>query len=91
MTAMRHLFVGTLLVAAAVGSAAAEPAETIETIVVTAKPVRVSLPAIPKVLPASTVEVAAPMPTDMPEAEIDYHMLRIAVSPEESAAEHVRT
>ena len=71
MKALRTFTVGALLVAAAVATAVAE--ERIETITVTAKPVRTSLPAVQKVLPAP-VEHVAPMPTDMPEAEIDYHL-----------------
>jgi len=72
MSTLRMLTIGTLLAAAAVASAAAD--ERIETITVTARPVRATLPVVEKLAPTATVEVTAPMPTDMPEAEIDYHM-----------------
>lgn len=72
MKILKVLTVGAVLVAAAVAAAAGE--ERIETIVVTAKPVRAAVPVVEKVTPAAEIEVAAPVPTDMPEAEIDFHM-----------------
>lgn len=91
MHALRNVMVGSLLLAAATAVATAGEAP-IETIVVTAKWLArpESSPTVEKVLPVSAVEIAVPMPTDMPEAEIDYHMLRISLSPESSAAERAK-
>ena len=72
MKALRTLTACALLAAAAVATAVAE--ERIETITVTAKPIRASVPTVEKVPPAPVERVAVPMPTDMPEADIDYHM-----------------
>lgn len=71
MKSLRTLTVGALLAAAAVATTVAE--ERIETITVTAKPLRSSV-LVEKVPPAPVERVAVPMPTDMPEADIDYHM-----------------
>ena len=80
MRSLRTVIVGALGVAAVVATAMADEAR-IDTIVVTAKPVRPFVTEIEKVLPPNTVELSSPMPTDMPEAEVDYHMLLISVSP----------
>ena len=77
MRTLRNLIVGTLLAAAAVATVAAEEAR-IETFIVTAKPAGSSLPAVEKVSPPTAVDFASPMPTDMPEAEVDYHMQRLS-------------
>jgi hypothetical protein len=82
MNVLRNLTVGALLAAAAVATATAE--ERIEIITVTANP-RTSLPVVEKVAPVPTANVVAPMPTDMPEAEIDYHMQLIGESPAPAA------
>jgi hypothetical protein len=76
-----------LLVAAVLATASADEAR-IETVVVTAKPIRASVStfAVGKMSPpASIIEIVAPMPTDMPEAEVDYHLPLIGVAPVASA------
>jgi hypothetical protein len=71
--------VGTTAVAAA-----DEPGVT--TITITAKRPPTHATTAERVPPASTVEILTPMPTDMPEAEIDYHMPLIGVAPASAAA-----
>jgi hypothetical protein len=83
MRTLRNLTVGTLLAAAAVATAAEEG--RIETIIVTGNPARSYVSEIEKVAPTTIVEAASPMPTDMPEAEIDLHMLQISIAPASSA------
>ena len=61
-----------ILIAAATTAAAEEPA--LATITITAKPPHASVPTAERVPPKSTVEIVAPLPTDMPEAELDYHV-----------------
>lgn len=78
MKTLQTLLVG-ILVAAAAAAVAQEPG--LDTFTVTAKRPHSSATHAERVPPQSTVEIVAPMPTDMPEAEIDYHMLPIGVPP----------
>jgi hypothetical protein len=71
---MRLLAIGALLICATVATAAEAP---IETIVVIAKPKQLTLSAIDRQVLSVPVELASPMPTDMPEAEVDFHMSQI--------------
>ena len=66
-----------LAVGATAGAAAAD--QSIETITVTAK--RLHVPAVERVPPRTPVEITVTLPTDMPEAEIDYHLAPIATLP----------
>ena len=78
MKTLQTLLVG-ILVAAATTAAAAEP--SVATITITAKRPHANVTTAARVPPQSTVEIVSPLPTDMPEAEIDYHMPLSGVSP----------
>jgi hypothetical protein len=79
MRTLQTLLVGLLIAAATTAAAAAEE-PTLATITVTAKPPHASVPTAERVPPKSTVEIVAPLPTDMPEAELDYHPAPIVSS-----------
>jgi hypothetical protein len=79
MNTLRMLTVGMLLAAAASAAAAGEE-PSIETITITAKR-HTALPATAHEPPRTAVEIAVFLPTDMPEAEIDYHLTPIGASP----------
>ena len=80
MKTLRTLLVGILLAAGTAAVAAAnEPSVT--TITVTARRPPAGVTTDTRVPPASTVEIVTPMPTDMPEVDIDFHMPTIAVAP----------
>lgn len=74
-----HMFTVAMLFAATATAGAAAGDQNIPTITVTAK--RLHLPAVERVPPRTPVEVTVTMPTDMPEAEIDYHLAPIATRP----------
>ena len=79
MKTLRMLTIGLMLAAAAsVGTAAEE--QNVPTITVMAKR---HAPVVERVPPKSIVEATIVMPTDMPEADIDFH-----VSPVGPALEH---
>ena len=80
MNTLRMLTTGMLLAAtAAVAMAAEEPSVTtaVTTVMVTAKR-HVTVPAEP---PREAVQLPFVMPTDMPEAEIDYHLTPVTSPP----------
>jgi hypothetical protein len=77
MQTLQMLTFAMLFAATATAGAAAED-QTIPTITVTAKR---HVPAAERVPPATPVEITVTMPTDMPEAEIDYHLAPIATLP----------
>jgi len=77
MKTLRMFTVAMLFAVAAAAATAAED-QSIATITVTAK--RPHAPAVERVPPRTPVEIV-PMPTDMPEAEIDYHLAPIATLP----------
>jgi hypothetical protein len=79
MKTLRMLTAGVLLaVAAATAIAAEEP--TVPTITVTAKR-HVAPPATEGLPPREAVQIPQVLPTDMPEAEIDYHLLPVGAPP----------
>jgi hypothetical protein len=80
MKTLPTLIVAMFLGATAAAAAAAEQA-TLETITITAKRPHSSLTTVDRVPPQATLEIVAPLPTDMPEAEIDYHMTLVGASP----------
>jgi hypothetical protein len=77
MRTLQTLLFGVLVAAATSTVAAAEQAN-VTTITITAKRPHAGHTTDARVPPESRVEIVAPMPTDMPEAEIDYHMPPIA-------------
>ncbi|HEX7236692.1 MAG TPA: hypothetical protein VF405_07000 [Gammaproteobacteria bacterium] len=77
MNTLRMVTAGLLLAATAAAANAAED-QTIPTVTVTAKR-HVSAPATEA--PRADVEITVIMPTDMPEAEIDYHLPLVAAPP----------
>ena len=81
MRTLQTLLVGILVAAAATTAAAAADEPSVATITITAKRPHASVPIAERVPPPSTVEIVAPLPTDMPEAELDYHVAPIVVSP----------
>ena len=74
-----HMFTVAMLFAAAATAGTAAEDQSIPTITVTAK--RPHAPAVERVPPRTPVEITVPMPTDMPEAEIDYHLAPIGALP----------
>jgi hypothetical protein len=81
MDTLRILTAGMLLAAtAAVAMAAEEPSVT--TVMVTAKR-HVTVPAQP---PREAVRIPVIMPTDMPEAEIDFHLTPVTSPPAPAVA-----
>ena len=80
------LIVGMLLGAATIAAAATEE-PGLETITVTAK--RHSGLTVERLPPQSAVEITAPLPTDMPEAEFDQHMAPIGTFRRGHSARHV--
>ena len=77
MKTLQMFTLATLFAAAATASAAAED-QNIPTITVTAKR---HVPAVERVAPRTPVEIVVTLPTDMPEAQIDYHLAPIATPP----------
>jgi hypothetical protein len=74
MKTLQTLTVGILFaVGATAATAADEP--SIPTIAVT--PQRPHAPDVERIPPRTPVEIAVTLPTDMPEAEIDYHLTPI--------------
>jgi hypothetical protein len=77
MNTLRILTAGMLLAAAAATATAAEE-PSVDTVVVTAKRL-VSVPATEA--PRDAVQVSVVLPTDMPEAEIDFHLTPVTPPP----------
>ncbi len=85
MNTLRTLTVGMLLAAAATVATAAD--ETgVPTITVTAKR-HATGPTVEHVPPQAGVAITVIMPTDMPEAEIDFHLSPIGAVPPAPAVE----
>ena len=76
MNTLRMLTAGMLLAAAAAAMAAEEP--SVDTVTVTAKRY-VTVPAAEA--PREAVLVSVMLPTDMPEAEIDFHLTPVTPPP----------
>jgi len=83
MNTLRILTVGMLLAAAAATAMAAEE-PTVDIVTVTAKR-HVTVPAAAQA-PQDTVQVSAVLLTDMPEAEIDYHLTPVTPPPAPAVA-----
>ena len=79
MNTLRMLTAGLLLVATAAAANAAED-QNVPTVTVTAKR-HVAAPATEALPPRADVQITVVMPTDMPEAEIDYHLSPVAAPP----------
>ena len=79
MKTLSVLIVGLVLGAAANAAVAAEGTD-VATITVTAKRPHTSAAAAVTAPPRAAVLIAAPLPTDMPEMEIDSHMTPIEVA-----------
>ena len=80
MNTLRMLTAGMLLAASAtVAMAAGDPSvpTAVTTVMVTAKR-HVTVPAEP---PKAAVQIPVILPTDMPEAEIDYHLTPVTPPP----------
>ena len=77
MNTLRMLTSGLLLAATAALATAAEE-RTVPTVTVTAKRHATVPAALP---PPADVRIAIVLPTDMPEAEIDYHLLPVGAPP----------
>jgi hypothetical protein len=86
MDTLRILTVGMLFAAATTAAAAASEQPIIETITVTAKRHATESRA-DRVAPQSDVAFTVIMPTDMPEAEIDFHLSPIGAVPPAPAVE----
>jgi hypothetical protein len=82
MNTLRILTAGMLLAAAAATAIAAEE-PSVDTVVVTAKRL-VSVPAAEA--PRDAVQVSVVLPTDMPEAEIDFHLTPVTPPPAPAVA-----
>ena len=82
MNTLRILTAGMLLAAAAATAMAAEE-PSIETVTVTAK--RHVTPAAAEA-PREAVQVSVVLPTDMPEAEIDFHLTPVTPPPAPAVA-----
>ena len=79
MNTLRMLTAGMLLAAtAAVAIAAEEP--SVPTVTVTAKR-HTTVPADEGLPPRAAVQISVVLPTDMPEAEIDYHLSPVGAPP----------
>jgi hypothetical protein len=78
MKTLQTMLVGIFVAAA---TTAAADAPNLATITITAKRPHAGVTSTERVPPQSTIEIVAPLPTDMPEAEIDYHMSPIGVPP----------
>ena len=79
MNTLRMLTAGMLLAATAAAAMAAEEPNVL-TVTVTAKR-HVTVPATAGQPPREAVLVSVVLPTDMPEAEIDYHLTPVATPP----------
>ena len=79
MKTLQMLTVGLLFGATAIAASAAED-PSVPTITITAKR-HAAVPASEIVLPRATIDVKVVLPTDMPEAEIDYHLSPIGAPP----------
>ena len=77
MNKLRLLTAGMLFAATAALATAAEE-QSVLTITVTAKRHAPTAPALP---PRAEVQIPVVMPTDMPEAEIDYHLSPVGAPP----------
>ncbi len=86
MNTLRIFTLGMLFAAATAGGATAAEEQTIDTITVTAKR-HTTVPATDRVAPESNVAITVIMPTDMPEAEIDFHLSPIGAVPPAPAVE----
>lgn len=82
MNTLRILTAGMLLAAAAATAVAAEE-PSIDTVTVTAKR-HVTLPAAEA--PREAIQISVVMPTDMPEAEIDFHLTPVTPPPAPAVA-----
>ncbi len=89
MKTLRMLTAGMLLAATA-GIAAAGEEPNVPTITVTAKR-HEGVPATERVAPRATVAVPVIMPTDMPEAEIDFHLPPFGATPPAPAVERAKS
>jgi hypothetical protein len=85
MKTLRTLTAGMLLAATATAATAVEEA-SVPTVTVTAKR-HAPHPAADRVPPQAEVAFTLFLPTDMPEAEIDYHLNPIGASPPAPVAE----
>jgi hypothetical protein len=85
MNTLRMLTVGMLLAATATVATAADEAG-VPTITVTAKR-HTTGPTVEHVPPQAHVAITVIMPTDMPEAEIDFHLSPIGAVPPAPAVE----
>ena len=84
MNTLRMLTVGMLFPAATAAAATAAEEQIIDTITVTAKR---HVPAAERVPPRADFEITMVLPTDMPEAEIDYHLSPIGAPPAPAVAQ----
>ena len=79
MKTLQMLTVALLFGATAIAASAAED-PSVPTITITAKR-HATVPASELVPPRANVEIKVVLPTDMPEAEIDYHLSPIGAPP----------
>jgi hypothetical protein len=86
MNTLRILTVGMVFAAATAAAATASEQQLIDTITVTAKR-HATGSAADRVAPQSDVAMTFIMPTDMPEAEIDFHLSPIGAAPPAPAVE----
>jgi hypothetical protein len=86
MNTLRILTVGMLFAAATAAGATAAEEQIIDTITVTAKR-HTTGPIVEHVPPQASVAMTVIMPTDMPEAEIDFHLSPIGAVPPAPAVE----
>ena len=84
MNTLRILTAGMLLAAAAATAIAAEE-PSIDTVTVTAKRHVTTVPAAAEA-PREAVQISIVMPTDMPEAEIDFHLTPVTPPPAPAVA-----
>ena len=79
MNTLRMLTAGLLLAATAAIAIAAEE-QNVPTVTVTAKR-HATVPASEAQPPRADVQISVVLPTDMPEAEIDYHLSPVGAPP----------
>jgi hypothetical protein len=79
MKTLRMLTAGVLMAVAAAAAIAAEEA-SVPTVTVTAKR-HATQPATEGLPPRAAIQIPQLLPTDMPEAEIDYHLLPVGAPP----------
>ena len=75
-----HMLIAGMLVAATAAMAIAAEEHSVPTVTVTAKR-HATVPASRGLPPRADLQISVVLPTDMPEAEIDYHLSPVGAPP----------